>query len=341
MNDEGTSPEHHGGQEAVSVMVMLVDDQTIIAEAVSQALHEEEGIDFHYCPDGRLALEVAQQLRPSLILQDLVMPGVDGMDLLTAYRECPVLENVPVIVLSVREDPVVKSQAFSHGANDYLVKLPDRVELIARIRYHTRAYRAICERDEALRALRESQRQLSEANLELQQMMRTDSLTGVANRRHFDESLRAEWQRAVRTHAPISLLMIDVDHFKAFNDHFGHVAGDKTLRQVAACIADVCSRPADLPARYGGEEFAVVLPGTSPGGAQLIAEKVRWAVEALAIPHGKAVEGGAVVTVSIGVATMTPERDSSHLELVEVADAMLYEAKQAGRNRVAVAKPGA
>lgn len=335
VNDETTLTDHPS--EATPVMVMLVDDQAIIAEAISQALKDEEGIDFHYCAEGREALAAARQLQPSLILQDLVMPGIDGMDLLSDYRRCPQLENVPVIVLSVREDSSVKSQAFARGANDYLVKLPDSIELIARIRYHTAAYRAISERDEALRALRESQRQLSETNLMLQQMMRTDALTGVSNRRHFDESLRAEWSRAIRTRDQVSLLMIDVDYFKAFNDHFGHVAGDKTLREIATCIAEVCNRPSDLPARYGGEEFAVILPNTSNGGAQLIAEKVRLAVEALRLPH-IAPEPSSTVTVSVGVATLKPQQAESQLILVEQADAMLYEAKQGGRNRIAVSR---
>ena len=266
------------------VMVLLVDDQAMIGEALRRALADEAGIDFHFCADPQTAVEVARQIRPTVILQDLVMPGVDGISLLADYRAASELRDVPIIVLSTRDDAAVKSTAFAAGANDYLVKLPDSIELVARIRYHSRSYLALQQRDEAYRALRESQQQLLEANLVLQRLMNSDGLTGLSNRRHFDEYLEMEWRRAFREQTSLSLLMIDVDYFKGYNDHFGHVAGDDALRRVAETLRESCTRSSDLAARYGGEEFAMVLPGTSSGGARLLAEKVRRAVEALAIP---------------------------------------------------------
>lgn len=318
------------------VMVLLVDDQPLVGEAVRRMLADEAEIDFHYCADAQSALDVALQIQPTVILQDLVLPGVDGLSLVRAYRNAPPLSDLPIIVLSTKEDAKVKSAAFAAGANDYLVKLPDPIELIARLRYHSRAYRALRQRDEANRALRLSQQQLQETNLVLQQLMQSDGLTGLSNRRHFDEYLETEWRRAQREQTELSLLLIDVDYFKGYNDHYGHVAGDEVLRQIAKALRETCSRASDLVARYGGEEFVVVLPNTSAGNARLLAEKARRTVEGLDIPHKKPAEG-AHVTISIGVATHKVLVGSNEpIGLVTQADEMLYKAKAAGRNRVEV-----
>jgi two-component system chemotaxis family response regulator WspR len=335
-------PQFNAAQEdapiSAPLMVLLVDDQVMIGEAVRRALETEASISFHFCSDPLQAVSLAEQIKPTVILQDLVMPGVDGLELLAQYRASSTLQDVPIIVLSTKEDPKVKSAAFSLGANDYLVKLPDVIELLARIRYHSRSYLALQQRDEAFRALRESQQQLLEANLVLQRLMRSDGLTGLANRRHFDDCLSSEWARALREQSELSLLMIDVDYFKAFNDRFGHVEGDETLRQVAACLSEMCSRSSDLAARYGGEEFVMILPGTSRGGARLIAEKVRLCVQGLAIAHERPTPDS-IVSISLGVATLTPQAGMAPTDLVELADRGLYLAKQNGRNQVGVAKP--
>jgi len=149
------------------VMLLLVDDQAFIGEAVRRAVANEPDIDFHFCAHANEALRIAEQIRPTVILQDLVMPEADGLDLVRGYRQTAATLHTPVIVLSVREDPATKGEAFALGANDYLVKLPDRVELLARIRYHSAAYIAQLERDEAMRALRESQQQLMASNTSL------------------------------------------------------------------------------------------------------------------------------------------------------------------------------
>lgn len=139
------------------------------------------------------------------------------------YRNNPATQDIPIIVLSTKEDPLVKSAAFAAGANDYLVKLPDTIELVARIRYHSRSYLTLLQRDEAYRALRVSQQQLLDTNLMLQRLMNSDGLTGLSNRRHFDEYLELEWRRAMREQQQLSLLMVDVDYFKLYNDSFGHL----------------------------------------------------------------------------------------------------------------------
>src|ERR1035437_6770759 len=153
-------PEHH-------VMVLLVDDQAMVCEAIRRALANQTDMDFHYCADAREALAIANQIKPAVILQDLVMPGVDGLTLLNQFRTNPATKDVPIIVLSTNENPQVKGHAFALGANDYLVKLPDKIELVARIRYHSKAYLNLVQRDAAYRALRESQQQLIESNAAL------------------------------------------------------------------------------------------------------------------------------------------------------------------------------
>src|SRR2546426_3641141 len=153
----GHPPDYH-------VMVLLVDDQAMVCEAVRRALANHSDIDFHYCADARQAIGVANQIKPTVILQDLVMPGIDGLTLVSQLRANPSTKDTPIIVLSTNENPQVKGQAFAMGANDYLVKLPDKIELVARIRYHSKAYLNLVQRDAAYRALRESQQQLIESN---------------------------------------------------------------------------------------------------------------------------------------------------------------------------------
>lgn len=313
-------------------MVLLVDDQVIIAEAVRRSLAGEPDIHLHFCPEPSEAVEVARQLAPTLILQDLVMPGTDGLSLVRAYRANEVTRGIPVVVLSTREDPETKGEAFAAGANDYLVKLPDRIELIARVRYHSRAYLSQLQRDAAYRALRESQHQLMEANIELQRLTNLDGLTGLNNRRRFDEYAAVEWCRAMRERTAFSLLVVDVDDFKRFNDTYGHVAGDDALKAVAAAIRANCTRPADLPARFGGEEFAVILPATDAAGARHLAEAVRRTVRDLQLTHGGSTTGP-FLSLSIGGVATIPERESSVLDAIVCADEALYEAKRAGKNR--------
>lgn len=322
-----------GSLDDSSAMVLLVDDQAMVGEAIRRALAHEERIDFHYCSTPEDAQRVAEQTRPTVILQDLVMPGTDGLTLVRQYRASPATRDIPIIVLSTKEEPTIKREAFAAGANDYLVKLPDTIELVARIRYHSRSYMNLLQRDEAYRALRESQQQLLETNLELQRLTHSDGLTGLANRRYFDEYFGAEWRRALREQRDLALIMIDVDNFKAYNDTYGHIAGDDVLRRVAKALAEAASRPADLAARFGGEEFVMVLPNTTAEGAALLAEKVRAHIDALQIPHtGSA--NGRHVTISLGGASVVPRTNMASTSLIESADLALYRAKQQGKNRV-------
>jgi two-component system, chemotaxis family, response regulator WspR len=320
---------------AFKVRVLLVDDQLLVVEAVRRMLADQPDIEFHFVTDPACAVDCAQRLKPTVILQDLVMPGWDGFDLIRRYRTEPQLEHVPVIVLSAREEAASKAHGFAVGANDYLVKLPDRLELLARVRYHSGAYISRLQRDEAFRFLRESQKHLAEANIELQKLAALDSLTGIANRRRFDELLQHEWQRGQRERRPLSLLLCDIDCFKMYNDTFGHLAGDLCLKKAAAVMTACLKRPADLAARYGGEEFALVLPDTDEAGARTVAEDCVRALAELGIENPQSPHR--MVTMSVGVATLVPVADRAATDLVEAADGALYEAKHGGRNRAASA----
>ncbi len=324
-------------------VVLLVDDQAMVAEGIRRMLVDEPDIDFHYCSDPREAIQTAINLKATIILQDLVMPEVDGMMLVRFYRSNPSTRDVPIVVLSTKDDPAIKSEAFHNGANDYLVKLPDKVELVARIRAHSRSHLAQLERDAAYQALRDLQNalessnaQLEESNRELQRLSSLDGLTGIANRRQFDKTLEQEWQRALRNCAELSLIMIDIDYFKLFNDTYGHQAGDDCLKNVALALARIVHRPSDLVARYGGEEFAVILPETDTEGTLRVAEKMREAVARLSVRHD-ASKVSDKVTLSIGVACMSPRGGDNPDMLLAAADDALYRAKHAGRNRVELA----
>jgi diguanylate cyclase (GGDEF)-like protein len=180
--------------------------------------------------------------------------------------------------------------------------------------------------------LAERESELRSANEHLEQLALIDPLSGVANRRNFDETLARNWKEAIRHRRPLGLLMIDVDHFKLFNDRYGHVQGDACLRRVGKLLMNLACRPGDLPARYGGEEFAVLLPGASLAGARIVAERLRHAVEELCVAHADAPLGQ--VSVSIGLASMVPSLGDKAQSLIEAADEGLYAAKRTGRNAV-------
>lgn len=315
-----------------AITVLLVDDQPMISEAVRRSLLDEVDISFHYCQDPAKAVKMANQIQPTVILQDLVMPDIDGLMMVRFFRANKTTSQVPVIVLSTKEEAEVKSKAFTMGANDYLVKLPDKVELIARIRYHSKSYTNLVERDAAFKALQESQMHLAEANMELEKLSSLDGLTGIANRRRFDETLKKEWARGMRNGNTLSLIMIDIDFFKLYNDHYGHQGGDDCLKTVASVLAGKLHRESDILARYGGEEFSAILPETDIDGAVIIAEQMRTAIEELKIPHSKS-KVGDHVSISLGAAMMIPERDTEPDALIALADQALYKAKKNGRNR--------
>jgi two-component system chemotaxis family response regulator WspR len=320
------------------LMVMLVDDQSFVAELLQRQLTNEKDINFHYCQDPSQAVGTAEKIGPTVILLDFTMPSIDGLTLCNFFRAHPATRDIPIIMLSSNDDPVTKAQAFEAGANDYLVKLPDSIELIARLRYHSAAYINKLQRDDAYRALRASQMKLEELNMQLLKLANLDGLTGLANRRHFDERFADEWLRAMRNRRPLTLIMFDVDWFKQYNDKFGHLEGDECLKRVADTTQKVVCRPSDTVARYGGEEFIILLPETDSSGAKLVAEKIRAEIENLHLPNPDSTVIP-FITISLGVTTVVPEVNADPNIYIKLVDEALYRAKNAGRNRISIALP--
>ncbi len=307
--------------------ILVVDDSPTIRAAL-RSLLERMGHTVVEADDGKEALQMYRQDRPGLVLIDVVMPVMDGYEAARHMRETSAEEWVPIIFLSSKEADQDLNRAIEAGGDDYLVKPVSFVVLNAKIR--------ALQRLESMRAKQlEMSRDLASANRELEKLSRQDGLTGIANRRYFDSYLLTEVRRALREKAPVSLILSDVDHFKAFNDCYGHQAGDDCLRRVAAALSSAGRRPADLAARYGGEEFAMVLPGTVLEGAVDVAKAVSRVIGGLAIPHARSAVDKSV-TLSQGIVSLVPEKESASEDLIQHADQALYQAKQQGRNRYVV-----
>ena len=275
---------------------------------------------------GEQGLEVFAAERPSLVLLDVKMPGIDGYETAQRIRAVRPDEWVPIIFLSASEYDQDLERAIECGGDDYLVKPVSAVVLSAKIR-------ALQRLDHMRRKLLDVSSELTAANQRLEALSHQDGLTGIANRRAFDFLLERQFVEAARRRNAFSVVLCDVDHFKAYNDHYGHVAGDECLRQVARALARSCKRTIDVAARYGGEEFALLLPDTPSAGAQLVAEAARREVAALDLSHARSPTSHRV-TFSAGIATYDLERDKASSELTTRADEALYRAKDLGRDRV-------
>lgn len=307
--------------------VLIVDDSPTIRTAL-RGLVEKMGHSVIEVEDGREALQSYRRDRPDLVLIDVMMPVMDGYEAARQMREIRPDEWVPIIFLSSKEADQDLDRAIEAGGDDYLVKPVSFVVLNAKIR--------ALQRIESTRVkLLETSRELAAANRELENLSRQDSLTGIANRRYFDSYLLTEIKRASRDREPLSLILADVDNFKAFNDCYGHQAGDDCLRHVATALKSVGKRPADLAARYGGEEFAIVLPGTTVEGAVDVAKSLVRAIEGMSIPHARSGVSN-TVSLSQGIASMIPVHDTKPESIIELADQALYQAKQQGRNRYVI-----
>lgn len=312
-------------------MKVLIADDTRSVLLSTSAMVQAEGHEVVTAASGKKALELYVQEQPDLVLLDVVMPEMDGLEVASRLRQIGAEHWVPIMFLSgmVNDDDLVKG--IEAGGDDYLKKPISQRVLNAKLR----AMQRIAEMRHQLVAVSARYRQLS---VELESISHKDGLTGIANRRYFDSELAREWERAKRGSEPLSLLLIDVDHFKAYNDHYGHVAGDECLKRAADILAAGSKRVTDLVARYGGEEFVTVLPGTDAAGARYVAEDMRARIDEARIPHA-ASSVVDHVTVSIGCATMGPQAHagSSPADLIKRADGALYQAKNEGRNRVAAA----
>ncbi|MFD0666130.1 diguanylate cyclase [Ramlibacter sp. MAHUQ-53] len=293
--------------------LLVVDDQAIHIQVLHQLFAHECRV--FVATSGARALEICQEDPPDLVLLDVVMPGLDGFEVCRRLKANPVTWDVPVIFLTASSNPDEETLGLELGAVDFISKPINPAVVRARVR---------------------TQLTLKRQTDSIRQLAFLDGLTGVCNRRQFDQQLPIELARAQRSRQPLLLAMVDIDHFKPFNDRYGHQAGDDCLRAVSQCLKAGFRRPADLFARYGGEEFVCVLPETpfDPGLALLREQEQR--VRALAIPNAGSVVAGCV-TVSIGVAGWEPGDPPDPARLLRRADEALYEAKRAGRGRVCAA----
>ena len=308
--------------------LLVVDDDPATIRLLGHILSEFSQLRF--ATTGEDAVRLAAQSPPDLILLDTEMPGMDGFRVCEALKANPDLAHVPIIFVTSHSGPDFEIAGLELGAVDFISKPVSPALLIARVRTHLR---------------------LKQMSDELRYHATVDGLTGLTNRRMFDEAIDREWLRTRRSGNPLSLLMVDVDHFKLYNDHYGHQAGDECLRSVAQALQRVAHRPADHVCRYGGEEFALLLPETRGLGARMVARRLIGLMSTLMIPH-QASPVARHVTVSIGISCIddaptasnrsaaetrmpgvAPYRAAS--DLVTAADQALYAAKLAGRARFA------
>lgn len=290
--------------------ILIVDDERVNIEVLGEAL----GGDYEIlvATSGPEALKIAFEQIPDLILLDIVLPDMDGNEVCRRLKADPRTRPVPVIFITAMNDEQEEARGLAAGAIDYITK-PIRPQTVkARVHNHI---------------------ELKRYQDFLEDLSMTDGLTGIPNRRKFEEFLKQEWGRAMRNKTFLSLMMIDIDFFKAYNDHYSHLAGDDCLRILARTISGSFRRPTDLVARYGGEEIACLMPEIELEGAVSMARLVLDRVENLRIPHTFSAVADHI-TVSIGVSSMMPRLGELPTILVQHADDLLYEAKRDGRNRV-------
>ena len=298
------------GDPAPKPKLLIVDDQPINIKVLHQAFSGDHQV--FMATSGEQALALCASKRPDLILLDVSMPGMDGFEVCTRLKADPTTRDIPVIFVTAHNDVVAETRGLAVGAVDFIFKPINPTIVRARVKAHI--------------------------TLKLQSdLLRSwayiDGLTGVYNRRHFDEQLASEWGRAARSNGALSVILLDVDFFKRYNDRYGHQAGDECLRRVASAIKSSLRRPGDQVARYGGEEFVCMLPETDLAAATQVAQAIRQAVFAMQIEHADSV-AAPVVTVSLGVCSKSSARLGSEQALVKIADEQLYLAKSSGRNRV-------
>jgi diguanylate cyclase (GGDEF)-like protein len=292
--------------------VLIVDDMTSNIQVLANALQDDYRIKV--ATNGERALEICHSdSPPDLILLDIMMPDMDGYEVCRRLKSDTVTSSIPVIFVTALTEATDEEKGLNLGAVDYITK-PFHLPIVkARVRNHL---------------------SLKLKTDLLEEMSHIDGLTHIANRRNFDEVMDKEARRVARIPQPISLIMLDIDYFKPFNDNYGHGLGDECLVQVAKAMRGVIKRPNDLLARYGGEEFAVILPETPLEGALKVAEDLREAVDSMNFPHAysKVTDH---VTISLGVASNEFDQEISVEDLLKQADKALYRAKEAGRNQVA------
>jgi diguanylate cyclase (GGDEF)-like protein len=290
--------------------LLVVDDQPINIQVMYQAFAGDYQV--FMATSGAQALAICQDNPPDLILLDVVMPGMDGFEVCHKLKAGEATCNIPIIFVTAHTDAAQETHGLSLGAVDFIAKPVNPAVVRARVKTHL----TVKFQSDLLRKL-----------------VFLDGLSGVYNRRYFDQQFTMEWARAVRNNSPLSLIMVDVDCFKLFNDRYGHQAGDDCLRQIAVALKGCLKRPADLVARYGGEEFACILPDTHFDDALVLATELEHRIRFLRIPHQDS-SVDEIITISVGLATRTVDSVGDAPKLLGLSDTQLYLAKQSGRGRV-------
>ncbi|MBI5634590.1 MAG: diguanylate cyclase [Nitrospirae bacterium] len=299
--------------------VLLVEDDPVQASATMEILRKV-GYEILWAEDGINAIKLVKSEKPDIIVLDVILPGMDGYEVCRWLKLDEGTKGIPVIMLTVKKELSDKISGLQIGADDYLPKPYNELELNARI-YASLRTKAL--QDE----LRLKNKQLEELLDKVNYMAITDALTGLYNRRRFHDALTSEYERARRYGTPFSLVMIDIDYFKKINDSFGHDAGDLVLKEVSGILMKSI-RDIDTAARYGGEEFMIILPNTDKMHARTVAERMRQAIEI----HDFA-ELDRRISVSIGISGMPDAKVENEDRLIRCADFAMYRAKQLGRNR--------
>lgn len=302
--------------------ILVVDDNEYNSDPLSRGL-QRLGYSVTVASDGIAALRLVEQQNFDLVLLDVVMPLMNGLEVLKCLRCTYSVTDLPIIMITARDEIDDIVLALENGANDYLAKPFALPVVLARVRTQL--------------LLKQMVGELEHANHKLETLSLRDELTQLANRRCFNDAFDREKRRAKRNGKPLSLALVDIDYFKNYNDTYGHEAGDVTLRRVADALAQSVGRGSDVAFRYGGEEFTVLLADTDAAGARIVTERIRSTVELLAIPPGDSVEA-TCVTVSIGTTTAVSASTEQLATLFTKADQALYRAKSEGRNRVCISK---
>ena len=294
--------------------ILIVDDTPANIQILAGALINKYHVQV--ATSGAVALEiVSQPKKPHLILLDIMMPEMDGYEVCQRLKSDPSTWEIPIIFVSAKDQINDQQHGFDLGAVDYITKPFEIPLVLARINVHLR---------------------LKHKSDQLEQLALMDALTDIPNRRALDQCIQREIKRAARNEMPLSLLMLDIDHFKNYNDHYGHGVGDACLRQVAKAIENTLQRPGDMVGRYGGEEFVVVLPNCDETCATSVAEKIQSRIALLNIPH-TASPVADHVTVSIGIKSTFCQSEDECVDMLHDVDQALYLAKKSGRNCVMVA----
>ncbi|MBF0428989.1 MAG: diguanylate cyclase [Magnetococcales bacterium] len=319
--------------------ILIVDDDSLNLNVLKDLL--EPNYDILAAKNGEQALKITFSASPpDLILLDIMMPGMNGYQVLERVKADHLRQEIPVIFITAMGHDMDEAKGLELGAVDYIVKPISPPIVLARVANQLALKKSLEEQKKLNRALAklndelaDKNSQLLELNSTLKNMASIDGLTGLPNRRRFDEFLEQEWNRAMRTSSPLSLILMDVDCFKLYNDNYGHVAGDDVLRSVAHTLTKTISRSIEMIARYGGEEFVCVLPETKQEGMILVGNRLREQVANLAIPHAHS-KAANHVTISLGGVSLVPTRGMQSSILTLSADKNLYKAKENGRNQL-------